>query len=247
MNTDTILFPPSDFPSDISKIIHVWKKGGHGFKIRGTRRFVMLFFSPTKQNLCNRNKFVTNIRQPKNSNPSWGTGYTDVSCGFIQSFWYLNLNRTDFSASIPDNAWQILFIIHFVCVCVCVCGATTNYAPSFLRTHTHTVGLLWTNDQPVKETSIWQHAILIRNKHPRPQWESNPQSRRSSDRRTSFRPHGHTYRHTLRTVWAVTITHTHTQRNNKLIKWTPVVRLAACHKGRAVKNFRKQERIELQG
>jgi hypothetical protein len=32
-----------------------------------------------------------------------------------------------------------------------------------------------------------------------------------------------------------------------LIKWTPVVRLAAYHKGREMKTFRKQESIQLQG
>jgi hypothetical protein len=47
------------------------------------------------------------------------------------------------------------------------------------RTHSdtpHSVGLLWTNDQPVAETSTWQHTTLTRDRHPCPRRDSNPQS-----------------------------------------------------------------------
>jgi hypothetical protein len=57
------------------------------------------------------------------------------------------------------------------------CGKTWDMAPSFMRFlyhtqwHTHSVGLLWTSDQPVTETSTWQHTTLTRDGHPcsRPQ------------------------------------------------------------------------------
>jgi len=38
------------------------------------------------------------------------------------------------------------------------------------RSHSDTpfsVGHLWTSDQPIAETSTWQHTTLTRNKHPR--------------------------------------------------------------------------------
>jgi hypothetical protein len=40
----------------------------------------------------------------------------------------------------------------------------------------HSVGLLWTSDQLVAETSTWQHTTLTRDRHPCPRWNSNPQS-----------------------------------------------------------------------
>jgi len=42
------------------------------------------------------------------------------------------------------------------------------------------VGLLWTNDQSVAETSIWQHTT---HKHPSPGWDSSPRSQQASGRR----------------------------------------------------------------
>jgi hypothetical protein len=38
------------------------------------------------------------------------------------------------------------------------------------------VGLLWTRDQLVAETSTWHHTILTRDRHPCPRWDSNPRS-----------------------------------------------------------------------
>jgi len=34
----------------------------------------------------------------------------------------------------------------------------------------HSVGLLWTSDQLVAETSTWQHTTLTADKHPCPRW-----------------------------------------------------------------------------
>jgi hypothetical protein len=41
-------------------------------------------------------------------------------------------------------------------------------------------GLLWTSDQPVADTSTWQHTT---DKHPCPRWDSNPWSQQASGRR----------------------------------------------------------------
>jgi len=45
------------------------------------------------------------------------------------------------------------------------------------RSHSHiphSVGLLWTRDWPVAETSTWQHTTIIRNRHPCSRRDSNP-------------------------------------------------------------------------
>jgi len=48
-----------------------------------------------------------------------------------------------------------------------------------LRSHSdtpHSVGLLWTSDQPIAETSTWQHTTFRRDRHPYPRRDSNPQT-----------------------------------------------------------------------
>ena len=45
------------------------------------------------------------------------------------------------------------------------------------------VGLLWTSDQPVAETSTWLHTTLTTDKHPWHWRDSNPQSQQKSGRR----------------------------------------------------------------
>jgi len=42
------------------------------------------------------------------------------------------------------------------------------------------VGLLWTSDQPVAETSTWQHTTLTTDRHPCCWRDSNPQSQQAS-------------------------------------------------------------------
>ena len=44
------------------------------------------------------------------------------------------------------------------------------------------VGLLWTSDQLVAETSTLQHTTLTTDKHPCPRWDSNPRSQQASGR-----------------------------------------------------------------
>jgi hypothetical protein len=47
----------------------------------------------------------------------------------------------------------------------------------------HSVGPLWTSDQPDAETSTWQHTTLTRDRHPCRRRDSNPQSQRVNSRR----------------------------------------------------------------
>ena len=54
--------------------------------------------------------------------------------------------------------------------------------------HTHndapqSVGLLWTSDQLVAETSTCQHTTLTTDKYLCPWWDSNPRSQQVSGRR----------------------------------------------------------------
>jgi len=41
------------------------------------------------------------------------------------------------------------------------------------------------------ETSTWQHITLTRDRHPRPQWDSNPQSQKASATHPSLRRRSH--------------------------------------------------------
>ena len=48
------------------------------------------------------------------------------------------------------------------------------------------VGLLWTSDQLVAETSTWQHTTLTTDKYPCPRWDSNPRSQHHRSLMWSF-------------------------------------------------------------
>jgi hypothetical protein len=74
------------------------------------------------------------------------------------------------------------------------CGGSTrfrfsasNYGAS--RSHPfdtqHSVGILWTSDQPEAETSTWQHTTLIRDRLPCLRWDSNTQSQQASSHSTA--------------------------------------------------------------
>ena len=55
----------------------------------------------------------------------------------------------------------------------------------------HSVGLLWTRDRPVVETSTLRHTTLTKEGHPCTRRDSNPQSQQASGRKpTGLRPCG---------------------------------------------------------
>ena len=77
-------------------------------------------------------------------------------------------------------------------------GATapTGQGPPHYRGFTntdtpHSVGHLWTRDQPDAKTSTWQHTTSATERHPYPQLDSNPQFRKASCRKPTPRPRGH--------------------------------------------------------
>ena len=105
-----------------------------------------------------------------------------------------------------------------------VSGATAQRGPgpphawSFYSTHNYTpqwVGLLWTRDRPVAETSTWQDATLTRDRNPCRQRYPNPQSQQSNGRRSSpyekivpsqnYSPYKH-MKHRLTTYWISSVT-----------------------------------------
>ena len=49
----------------------------------------------------------------------------------------------------------------------------------------HSVGLLWTSDQPDAETSTCQHPTLPRDRHPCPRRDLNPPSQQANGRRST--------------------------------------------------------------
>ena len=81
------------------------------------------------------------------------------------------------------------------------------------RLHTdtpHSVGLLWTRDRPVAETSTWQHTTFTTDKHPCPLRDSNPPSQQVNGRRpapSTARPPESA------SSWYVLITYHTTQHN----------------------------------
>jgi hypothetical protein len=64
-----------------------------------------------------------------------------------------------------------------------VIEVSKSHTHAHTHTHTQSVGLLWTSDQPVTETSTWQHTTLTRNRYPCPRRESNSQSQQALGRR----------------------------------------------------------------
>ena len=65
---------------------------------------------------------------------------------------------------------------------------THTHTHTHTHTQTHTVGLLWTRDRPVAETSTWQHTTLITDGHPCPRRDLKPQSQQARGR---LRPRVH--------------------------------------------------------
>ena len=94
---------------------------------------------------------------------------------------------TQISSSDPftrtPSVWVVAFFFYHI--------ATIPVGQGFLivqdsRSHSdtpHSVGLLWTSDQPDAEPSTWQHTTLTTNIHPCSRRYWNPQSQQASGRR----------------------------------------------------------------
>jgi hypothetical protein len=53
---------------------------------------------------------------------------------------------------------------------------THTHTHTHTNTHTQSVGIFWTSDRPVAETSTWQYTILTTDRHPCLRRNSNPNS-----------------------------------------------------------------------
>jgi len=85
-------------------------------------------------------------------------------------------------------------------LCILILGVDCyccTWSHSIVRLHAqaHTfffslsVGLLWTRDQPIANTSTWQHTTFTWDRNPCAQRDTNPQPQQASGR--SPRPRGH--------------------------------------------------------
>ena len=73
----------------------------------------------------------------------------------------------------------LLFSLTSFCLpIVCVEGYCCTWSHSMA--HTYSVGLRWTRDLPVAETSPWQHTTLTRARYQCLRPDSNPQSQQAS-------------------------------------------------------------------
>jgi len=101
------------------------------------------------------------------------------------------------------------------------CGAAAQRWPwpprswGFLITYndaSQSVGLHWTSDELVAETSTWQHTTLTTDKHPCLRWDSNPRSSRRAVTDLRLRPRGHWDRHSsLVTMLKILTVHSYIQ------------------------------------
>jgi hypothetical protein len=99
----------------------------------------------------------------------------------------------------PNTGYGLLWLCSPTCAMAsCGCAAQRALWPprsgSFLITHNEapqSVGLFWTSDQPVAETSTWQHTTNTTDKHPCLWWHSNPRSQQARSRRPTLRLCGH--------------------------------------------------------
>jgi hypothetical protein len=106
---------------------------------------------------------------------------------------YTSIKKQRLTRVCTANTLHLLIafnITHFLLISY---GSTALYGPGpprFVdasRSHSvdtpHSVGLLWTSDQPVAETSTWHHTTLTTDRHPCPRRNSTPQSQQASGRR----------------------------------------------------------------
>jgi hypothetical protein len=94
------------------------------------------------------------------------------------SFTWSSVKHLSFFLSffLPFLVWPLL-PTH----CRCRGGSCCTWSHSV--THTHSVGLLWTSDQPDAETSTWQHTTFTRDRHPCFRRDSKPKSQQANGSR----------------------------------------------------------------
>jgi len=82
---------------------------------------------------------------------------------------------------------------HFAFFIIFSCGGQGLLIIEASRSHSdtpHSVGLLWTSDQPHAETSTWQNTTITTDRHSWPRQDSNSESYQASGRRPMPLPLG---------------------------------------------------------
>jgi hypothetical protein len=145
--------------------------------------FFKIFYSC----LCLPTEFFPSVFATKTNKPlppiyTWATRPSDFSLLGL-------LTQTPFNVEHIHEAphyqvFSILLVLFFGTKAPS--GPGLPHSRGFYITHNDTpqlVGLLWTSDQLVTETSTSQHTTLTTDRHLWPQLDSNPQSRQASGRR----------------------------------------------------------------
>jgi hypothetical protein len=131
-----------------------------------------------KENKCS--KGVTSVlrdeglwREWRNSSTAWYTDDITARCQYIIVIVHFSNYMNHRPQFFPLHVLINLFPCH---------GSTAllGLGLFFEVPRSHSVGLLWTSDRPVAETSTWQHTILTRDKRSCPQRDSNLQSQQAS-------------------------------------------------------------------
>jgi hypothetical protein len=107
-------------------------------------------------------------------------------------FFYLSiLPNGGFWSNFGPCKWRRFFLLNNILLFFFFSGSAAQRglwplrSRGFLITHNdapQSVGLLWTSDQLVAETSTRQHTTYTADKHSCPRWDSNPRSQQASDR-----------------------------------------------------------------
>ena len=104
---------------------------------------------------------VMNLRVP------WNAG------NFLTSHKPVSFSRRTLHNGVSNILNISLFSCFDLSTVHCRCRGLLLHLVTINDTHTRSVGLLWTNDPPVAETSTWQHTALTKDRHPRPPLDSN--------------------------------------------------------------------------
>ena len=108
------------------------------------------------------------VKRPRRDGDHWSSSNTWISNTFTlfhPPSWHWDFTGTCSTWSgWPTSSTYTLYRVQGYC-------CTWSYSDTL-----HSIGVLWTGDQPDAETSTWQHTTLTRDRHPCLRRDSIPQS-----------------------------------------------------------------------
>jgi hypothetical protein len=130
-----------------------------------------------------------NIQDTRIPRTSYSQEWLCIKCGVFISTLFYNTTSGHGTKMDSNQLFSILsFFLSFLVLASSyplVIGVEVTVARGHTYWCTHLVGLLWTSDRLVAETSTWRHTTLARDRHPCPRGDSNPQSQQASGSRTT--------------------------------------------------------------